>query len=164
MTSLHVGDRPIEMLSSRHDSVYPVTTPPFTQSWADAFREVVNRDVAYRQAGIGWTATVALVLDDGAPVGLIGPVALEITLDRGLCNNARIISPDACVATLVFRGDYGAWMEVMGGAMDPVAAVMRGQIRLTGDVATLVAHGSALTALVRCAQSVTGQVSDQPAA
>ncbi|MBK6485534.1 MAG: SCP2 sterol-binding domain-containing protein [Gemmatimonadetes bacterium] len=164
MKTFHVDDRLIGVLSSRHYRVHSVTTPPFTQSWADAFRDAVNRDVPYRQAGIGWTATVALVLDDGAPVGLIGPVALEVTLDRGLCNNARIISPDACVATFVFRGDYDAWMEVMGGAMDPVAAVMRGQIRLTGDVATLMTHGPALTALVRCAQSVTRDVSDQPAA
>jgi putative sterol carrier protein len=55
-------------------------------------------------------------------------------------------------------------MEVMGGATDPVTAVMRGQIRLTGNVATLMMHGPAITALVRCAQSVTSQISDQPAA
>jgi len=144
--------------------VQTVTTLPFTQAWADAIRDVVNRDVTYRQAGLGWTSTVALVLDDGAPVGLIGPVALELSLDRGLCNTARIISPDACIAPFVFRGDYAVWMEVLGGAMDPVTAVMRGQIRLTGNVATLMMHGPAITALVRCAHSVTSQISDQPAA
>jgi putative sterol carrier protein len=144
--------------------VQTVTTLPFTQAWADAFRDAVNRDVTYRQAGLGWTSTVALVLDDGAPVGLIGPVALELSLDRGLCNTARIISPDACIAPFVFRGNYPVWMEVMGGATDPVTAVMRGQIRLTGNVATLMMHGPAITALVRCAQSVTSQISDQPAA
>ncbi len=144
--------------------MFNVTTPPFTQHWADAFRDAVNRDVTYRQAGIGWSTTVGLVLDDGAPVGLIGPVALELTLDRGLCNMARIISPDACIAAFVFRGEYAAWMEVMGGAMDPITAVMRGQIRLMGNVATLMMHARAITALVRCAQSVSGEVSDQPAA
>ncbi len=144
--------------------MFNVTSPPFTQNWADAFRDAVNRDVTYRQAGIGWTSTVAFVLDDGAPVGLIGPVALELTLDRGLCNMARIISPDACIATFVFRSDYATWMEVMSGAADPMAAVMRGQIRLSGNVATLMMHARAITALVHCAQSVSGAVSDQPAA
>ncbi len=144
--------------------VFNVTSTPFTQNWADAFRDAVNRDVTYRQAGIGWTETVALVLDDGAPVGLIGPVALEVTLDRGLCNMARIISPDACIAAFVFRADYATWMEVMGGGVDPMAAVMRGQIRLTGNVATLMMHARAITALVRCAQSVSSVESDQPAA
>jgi putative sterol carrier protein len=141
-----------------------VTSPPFTQNWADAFRDAVNRDVTYRQAGIGWTSTVALVLDDGAPVGLIGPVALELTLDRGLCNMARIISPDACIAAFVFRSDYATWMDVMSGAVEPMTAVMRGQIRLTGNVATLMMHARAITALVHCAQSLSGAVSDQPAA
>lgn len=144
--------------------VLNVTSLPFTQNWADAFRDAVNRDVTYRQAGIGWTETVALVLDDGAPVGLVGPVALEVSLDRGLCNTARIISPDACIATFVFRADFATWMEVMSGAVEPMAAVMRGEIRLTGNIATLMMHARAITALVHCAQSVSGVVSDQPAA
>lgn len=141
-----------------------MNTPPFTQIWADAFRDAVNRDVTYRHAGLGWSSTLALVLDDGAPVGLVGPVALELSLDRGLCNTARIISPDACNSQFVLHADYDTWKDVMAGAEEPMAAVLRGQVRLTGHVGTLMMHARAITALVRCAQSVPTQYPDQPAA
>lgn len=136
---------------------------PFTQGWADAFRDAVNSDLVYRQAGLQWQSPVALVLDDGAPVGLIGPVALELNLDRGLCNTARIMSPDACTAPFVFRADYATWREIMDGALDPVAAVMNGKVRLTGNMVALMMHARAVTALVRCAQQVPTRYPDQPA-
>ncbi len=138
-----------------------MTSPPFTQSWADAFRDAVNGDVSYRQAGLQWQSPLAFVLDDGAPVGLIGPVALGLTLDRGRCNTARIMSPDACTAPFVFRADYGTWKEVMSGALDPVAAVMHGKVRLTGNMVALMMHSHAVTALVRCAQAVPTSFPDQ---
>ena len=141
-----------------------MTPPLFSQAWANALRDAVNADVSYRQAGLQWQSPLAFVLDDGAPVGLIGPVALEMLLDRGLCHTARIMSPDACTAPFVFRADYGTWKEIMTGALDPVAAVMRGQVRLTGDVNALMMHARAITALVRCAQTIPTHYSDQPAA
>ncbi len=150
--------------SSARQSLHHVTPPPFTQTWADAFRDAVNSDVAYRQAGLQWQSPLAFVLDDGAPVGLIGPVALEMLLDRGLCHTARIMSPDACTAPFVFRAGYDTWKEIMTGALDPVAAVMRGHVRLTGNVAALMMHARAISALVRCAQAVPTQYTDQPAA
>lgn len=141
-------------------------TPPslFSQAWADAFREAVNADLDFRKEGIHWQGTIGFVLDDGAPVGLIGPVALELVLDRGLCNTARIISPDACGAPLVIRTGYETWREILLGALDPVAAVMRGQVRLHGNAAELMMHARAVSALVKCAQTVSAEYGDQPAA
>jgi hypothetical protein len=74
---------------------------PFTQPWADAFCAAVNADAAYREASLGWTWPIALVLTDGAPIGVVGPVAIELALDRGTCRTARIISPDAVTAPFV---------------------------------------------------------------
>jgi putative sterol carrier protein len=144
----------------------PRLVPPslFSQAWADAFRDAVNADLEYRQIGLQWQATIAFVLDDGAPVGLVGPVALELVVDRGLCHTARIISPDACTAPVIIRTGYETWREILMGAQDPVAAVMRGQVRLTGNAAALMMHARALTALVRCAQTVSAEYPDQPAA
>lgn len=141
-----------------------MTSSLFSQSWADAFRDAVNADLEFRQVGLNWQSTIGFVLDDGAPVGLIGPVALELVVDRGLCHTARIISPDACAAPLVIRTGYDTWREILMGALDPVAAVMRGQVRLTGNAAALMIHGRAISALVRCAQTISADYPDQPAA
>lgn len=141
-----------------------MTPPLFSQAWADALREAINSDLEFRQVALQWQSPLAFVLDDGAPVGLIGPVALEMLIDRGLCNTARIMSPDACTAPFVFRAEYDTWREIMKGKLDPMAAVMRGQMRLTGNAAALMMHARVISALVRCAQAVPTEFSDQPAA
>lgn len=130
------------------------TLPPFTQSWADAFRRAVNADVTYREAGHAWNWPLAFILDDGAPVGLIGPVALELVMERGACRSARIISPDACTSPFVFRAPYEAWKLAMSGDEDVVMLVLRGTISFSGSLGTLATHARAMTALLRCAQEL----------
>jgi len=141
-----------------------VTTPPFTQTWADAFRHVVNNDLVFRDAGRGWSAPLALVLDNGAPIGLIGPVAMEISMDGGVCQSARIISPDACTAPFVVRAGFETWRAILDGSLDPLAAVMRGEVSLTGELRDLMMHARAITALAQCARAVSNDYPDQPAA
>lgn len=137
---------------------------PFSQAWADAFREAINADVTYRRSATRWQSPLAFVLDDGAPVGLIGPVALELTLDRGLCNMARIISPDACTAPYVLRADYATWRRIIQGDLDPMQAVVRGEVRLSGNLMALMLHAQAVTSLVACARQVPTQYPDDPRA
>jgi putative sterol carrier protein len=134
---------------------------PFTQPWADAFCAAVNADVAYRDASLGWTWPIALVLTDGAPIGVVGPVAIELSLDRGTCHTAGIISPDAVTAPFVLRAPYPVWKEIMRGGLDPVAAVTRGAVELSGPLATLLLHARSATALLRAAQSVPTHYPDE---
>ena len=141
-----------------------VTTPPFTQTWADAFRVAINSDASYREAAGSWSTPLALVLDDGAPVGLIGPVALELAIEGGVCTTARIISPDACTAPFVFRASYDVWRDIMRGALDPVGAVLKGSMTLTGPIGSITRHARAIKALVYCAQAVPTLYPDEPGA
>ena len=141
---------PLRQSPNGHD----VLTPPFTQTWADDFRHAINSDLAYREAGRAWTWPIALVLDDGAPVGLVGPVALELTLEHGICRAARIISPDACTAPFVFRAPYSEWKRIMQGEIEAVHAVVQGRVQLAGNMSAIITHARSITALVRCARAV----------
>ena len=134
---------------------------PFTQPWADAFCAAVNADASYREASRAWTWPLALVLVDGAPIGVVGPVAIELALERGTCHTARIISPDAVTAPFVLRAPYPVWKEIMKGGLDPVAAVARGAVSLTGPLATLLMHARSATALLRSAQTVPTRYPDE---
>jgi putative sterol carrier protein len=134
---------------------------PFTQPWADAFCAAVNADSSYRAASLAWTWPIALVLSDGAPIGVVGPVAIELALDRGTCHTARIISPDAVTAPFVLRAPYPVWKEIMQGGLDPIIAVARGTVTVTGPRATLLLHARSATALLRSAQAVPTRYPDE---
>ena len=52
---------------------------PFSQPWADAFRDAINADADYRAAAGSWTWPVALLLDPADPaLGYPEPVAVQV--------------------------------------------------------------------------------------
>jgi putative sterol carrier protein len=135
---------------------------PFSTEWAESFRAAIDGDTNYRVAAKGWTWPVALVLNAAPALGYPDDIAVEFTLDCGNCRSAAIVSASAVTAPFVFRADFSVWKLMAQGALDPILAVTRRQVTLTGSLATLMLHAQAAKALVACAQRVPTNFSDEP--
>lgn len=135
--------------------------PPFTQPWADAFRDVVNASEAYRSAGAAWRWPVALVLDRAPAFGYDVDTAMLVELEDGECRRAELVDATTLDAPFVISGPYEIWKEVVRGKLDPIAAIMRRQMRLRGPIATLVQHFGTAKALVECAALVPTSFPDE---
>lgn len=135
---------------------------PFTQPWADAFRDAINADESYRAASSGWKWPLALVLDPVAELGYPGGGAVELELSRGTCERATALAPDAVTAYFVLRGAYPAWKAIVRGELDPVTAVMTRRLALaTGSLTTLMLHSRSAKLLVACARQVDTAFPDE---
>ena len=136
---------------------------PFTQPWADAFRDAINADPTYRTAAAGWSWPVALLLDPpAATLGYPEPVAVQVALDRGTAGDATVVSGDAATADIVLGGSYETWKEIVRGSLDPVGAVMGGRLRLVrGSMMTLMSQIGAARALVACAAQTPTEFPDE---
>lgn len=129
----------------------PITA--FSPAWASAFRDAVNADAVYRDAGAGWTNAVALVVSDTGEPGTNG-VAVEVDLRAGTCLTAAAIAPDTVRAPFVLSADADTWKEILDGA-DPIMAIVRGRVKLTqGSLGTLMLHAKGAKALVACARTI----------
>jgi putative sterol carrier protein len=139
---------------------------PFTQPWADAFRDAINADPGYRAAASGWTWPVALLLDPARPeLGYPEPVAVQVALDRGTAGEARALPGAETTADIVLGADYETWKAVVRGALDPVGGVVSGRIRLVqGSMMTLMMQVAAAKALVACAAAVPTEFPDEAGA
>lgn len=129
-------------------------TRPFSQAWADALHRAINGSDAYRAAARHWTWPIAMVLEAAPALGYPADVAMELTLDRGICTNVRILEPSAVTATFVLRAPYAVWKRIVRGVTDPMMAVALRQVALQGPLATLIMHAAAAKALVACARDV----------
>lgn len=128
---------------------------PFTPEWAAAIKDAINASEAYRRAGHGWRWPIALVLEAHPDLGIHEDVAVVLELDRGRCRAARVVHGGKTPADYVLRGSYGVWKALVRGRMEPIAALVRGRIRLVhGSLARLLLHARAANALVRVAASV----------
>lgn len=127
--------------------------PAFSPAWADAFLDAVNSDDGYRDAAKGWTNPVALVVEPGP--GVADGAAVQLDLQAGTCVSAESLIPEVVSAAFVLSADLATWKEIVGGASDPIMAVVRGKVRLTrGSLATLMMHAKGAKALVACAQKI----------
>lgn len=137
------------------------TPPPFTQPWADALREAINGDAAYRAAAANWTWPVALVLDAAPDLGYADDCAVEFGLDRGTCTSAQAMAPSAVTAPFVLRAPYATWKRIVRGVTDPVMAIALKQVTLQGSLSTLMMQAGAAKALVACARTVPTHFPDE---
>ena len=136
------------------DEPRPVAHPPFTQPWADAFRDAINASEAYRASGQGWRWPVALILEPAPEHGFPDPIAMVLDLEGGACRSAVVLPADAAEAPFAVRGPYDAWREIAQGTLDPIAGIMRRRLSLAGSLPTLLAHVQSARDLVACARDV----------
>ena len=127
---------------------------PFSQPWADELRAVINDDANYRAVAKGWKWPLALVLDRAEDLGYPDAVAVRLDLEGGDCREARIVRAEDADAPFVLRGPYGVWKRIVRGELDPVAAVVKQELSLDGNLHTMLMHAKTAKALVACAQRV----------
>jgi putative sterol carrier protein len=115
--------------------------------------DALNASAAYRAAATTWDGAVRLVARE-VP-GADGVRAVWLDLHHGTCDGT-LAGPDAeaAPAAFVINGPYAAWMDVLEGRLDPLAGMMAGTLRVTGDMGQISRHVTAAQEMVVCAVSV----------
>jgi len=125
--------------------------------WASAFKDAINANPAYREAGKDWVhGKVAYVIQADARLGIDRDMALILDLHAGACRSARYVeATQAESADFVIVADYPHWREVLSGAVDPTKAMMQNKLKLQkGHLPTLVKFVVASKELVRSASTI----------
>lgn len=136
---------------------------PFTQPWADAFGAAVNESDRYRETGKGWIWPVALVLEARPELGYERDAAMVLDLHDGHCRGVTVVSGKELEAPYVIRGDYDTWKAIIKAELNPIAALVRGKLGLTGSLATIVRYAQSAEALVECATTLPTEFPDETA-
>lgn len=130
----------------------------FSEEWAQAYREAINRSASYRAASKGWQAgSLAFVMSASPRQGQVTPKAVFLDLHRGECRGARSMTSQEAFreATFVIEGDYSSWMDALNGRMPPLVMLMRGKLRLKkGSITRLLPYAQSAQELVSTAQTI----------
>jgi putative sterol carrier protein len=129
--------------------------PLFSQAWADNFRDAINKNPDYKRTSTHWRAgALAFLLraSAGKP-----SAAVLLDLHQGDCRDARSLPVYEATqrAAFAIEGDHHAWMRVLHGEVAPLAALMRGDLRLAkGSLLKLLPFTQSAEQLVMSAQRV----------
>jgi len=132
-----------------------MTNEILTEAWAAAWRDALNASDAYRRAAASWEGAVVAAVRAEPERGIVAR-AVFLDLWHGECRSARLASgSDVETARYVLTASAATWAELLGGAVDPVSAVMGGRLELTkGSVMGLFPHITAARELVAAARAV----------
>ena len=112
-----------------------------SQEWCDAWKEAINADQAIAKTGQKWgldfNGNWLFILTPGG--GLEETVYVYLEAAAGKCSDARFmddpayIEPGFCVT-----GSYDDFKSVVKGEKDFLALVVRGTLKLQGDMAKIM--------------------------
>ena len=130
----------------------------FTDEWASACCEALNRSDAYRGSAAAWEGSIVLAMSPDAARGVTGERAVFIDAHRGECRGAWMASAgEISTATYVLRADPATWQRLLDRELDPVGAVMQGKLRLErGGLFALARFAQAAKDMIAAAAGVGG--------
>lgn len=134
---------------------------PFTQEWGDALCAAVNASEAYRAAAARWTWPVGLVVQRAPDLGWARDTAVVLSLEHGHCHGAKLVDAHKARAPFLLRATFANWKRVVKGELDAIVGVVKGDIELTGSMATIMMHSRAAKALVDVAKTVPTAFPDE---
>lgn len=121
---------------------------PFpSDDWIKAMMEDLNNSAAYLEAAKNWEGDFYFVIQ---PSGTLDhEVTLYMDLFHGKCREA-FAPADPCEKTPAFRlaGPATTWKKVMTKKLDPMQAMMTGQLKLTGNMSMVMKNVRAAKELV----------------
>jgi len=127
----------------------------YSPEWAKALQNEINRSPKYKQAAEKWEGTVGLVVlaepDKNAPED----AGILMDLWHGEARDVKSTTrEEAATAEFVITGAYSRWKRVAKAELDPIKAIMTGQLKLKGNFPTLVRYTKASQELVNCTTKV----------
>ncbi|MBN1654682.1 MAG: SCP2 sterol-binding domain-containing protein [Deltaproteobacteria bacterium] len=129
-----------------------------SKEWTEAYRQAVNSNPAYAEAGKDWThGTVALVVKADPTIGIEKDMAMLLDVHRGVCRSTRYDEAEKVreEAAFVVEAGYDLWREVIDGKLDPTKGMMQGKLRLTkGHLPTMIRYVQSSKQLVASAAQV----------
>jgi putative sterol carrier protein len=119
-----------------------------SEEWVKALENELNTSTAYEDAAKNWEGDFYFVVDpEGA---LTQPMYLYMDLWHGKCRDA-FVAADKNVKTpaYVMSGAYSKWKKVVSAQLDPIQALMTGQLKLKGNMVMVMKNVKAAQEIVR---------------
>ncbi len=129
-----------------------------SEEWTLAYRDAVNANAQYREAGKEWTfGSVAFVIEVDPSRGIDREVGMILDVHQGECRGTTYVHGIDAVqdAAFIIVASYERWQEVLGGGVDPTMAMMQNKLKLTkGHLPTMLRFVESSKQLVASATAV----------
>ncbi len=116
--------------------------------WVQCLHEELNKSEAYTDAAKDWEGDFYFVVESEGPVTDTRTIYMDLWHGRSrealIADNPKDRSP-----VFVMSGKYGKWKKVVMAQLDPIQALMTGQLKLKGNMVMIMRNVKAAQEIVR---------------
>ncbi len=117
-------------------------------AWIQALHDELNTSQAYADAAKDWEGDFYFIAEPEGP--MTEPIIMYMDLWHGKSRGAAILTdPRDKKPAFIMSGKYGSWKRVVTAQLDPIQALMTGQLKLKGNMVMLMRHVKAAHEVVR---------------
>jgi len=127
-----------------------------SDQWIKAMMEDLNNSTAYEEAAKNWEGDFFFIIEpEGSQKET---VTLYMDLWHGKCRDAFAVTEgNERSPVFVLSGKVSNWKKVMTKKLDPMQAMMTGQLKLTGNMAMVMRNVRAAKELVESCTRIPTQ-------
>jgi len=129
--------------------------------WAAAYHQAINQNALYQKAAADWNqGAFAFVCKPEPSLGLETAQGLVLDLALGRCNGVLYTTDPARIAEapFVIEASYAQWKSVLRGEVEPIKAMLQGQLKLTkGHLPTIIRDVEGAKQLVLSASTIDSE-------
>jgi putative sterol carrier protein len=116
--------------------------------WIQALQNNLNASQAYAEAAKTWEGDFYFVVDPEGPV--TEPIYMYFDLWHGKSREAYIAKDKSeKTPAFVMSGPYSKWKKVVMAQLDPIQALMTGQLKLKGNMVMVMKNVKAAQEMVK---------------
>ena len=110
-----------------------------TPEWVAQYWKALQESADYKEVAKALEGTAALVIHPDTRAGLDEGLYFLGELKSKEARPIRVVSKEeASKSDFIFMGDYLTWKAVVIGELDPVREMMRGKLKIKGNVLKLM--------------------------
>jgi putative sterol carrier protein len=116
--------------------------------WIQALQNDLNTSQAYEEAAKTWEGDFYFIVDpEGA---MTEPIYLYMDLWHGKCRDSFLVTDkNSKTPAFVMSGPYSKWKKVVTAQLDPIQALMTGQLKLKGNMVMVMKSVKAAQEIIR---------------
>lgn len=124
-----------------------------SSEWLDDLKIKLNTDEQYARIAKDWEGDLLFAIDpDGS---LDEATYLYLDLWHGTCRGVEVRADLGEPPTFVLRAEYGKFLDILNGKLDPMQAMMTRKLNVKGNMMVMMRSVPTVLDFVRCAREIT---------
>lgn len=124
-----------------------------SDEWIKALRDLLNASESYQRSAKDWEGDFLFIVDPDEAYA--ENAYLYLRLYHGQSQGAGLADPDDLPKTeYTINAPYSTWRKVIDGKLDPIQGMMTGQLKLKGNLMTVMRYPKAAQEIVSCCAKI----------